>query len=341
MKKTVRTNKGGWFSVAVVLILFGGMFLFSNKENIKSAFTGAYDIYDEDVNASDIRIGDGVRTDIYAALDNFGTLETTTKNSKTGNVTGKTYHYYYIIPVFEGDETRYMAVKVSSSDRKAFDKIVDDTWDYLTGEADYFTDNEFAAEGNIQKLDGQAYEYFVEWFEEAEWFDTTDRDEIEEYLVPICLELKDLRSTSIMVYVSMGIIALGILIIVIHFVRKSNNKKKEAAEQAAYNNGFAAAQNGTAAGNDTYTGSTQSDNANASGAQNVMQGTYTDTASYSNGTEYTVIGGTKLPKADMDRINGYVAAGDSVTAIKELRDITGLGLAEAKDIIDNWGSYYR
>ena len=26
MKKTVRTNKGGWFSVAVVLILFGGMF---------------------------------------------------------------------------------------------------------------------------------------------------------------------------------------------------------------------------------------------------------------------------------------------------------------------------
>ena len=44
MKKTVRTNKGGWFSVAVVLILFGGMFLFANKENIKSAFTGAYDI---------------------------------------------------------------------------------------------------------------------------------------------------------------------------------------------------------------------------------------------------------------------------------------------------------
>lgn len=99
MKKTVRTNKGGWFSVAVVLILFGGMFLFANKENIKSAFTGAYDIYDEDVNASDIKIGDGIRTDIYAALDNFGTLETTTKNSKTGHVTGKTYHYYYIIPV--------------------------------------------------------------------------------------------------------------------------------------------------------------------------------------------------------------------------------------------------
>lgn len=336
MKKTVRTNKGGWLSVALVLILFGGMFLFSNKENIKSAFTSAYDIYDEDVNVSDIKIGDGIKTDIYAALDNFGTLETTTKNSKTGNVTGKTYHYYYIIPVFEGDETLYMAVKVGSDDKKAFDKIVDDTWDYLTDAADYFTDNEFAAEGNIQKLDGQAYEYFVDWFEEAEWFDTTDRDEIEEYLVPICLELKDLKSTSIMVYVSMGVIALGVLIIVIHFVRKSGRKKKLASEQAAYNSGFAAAQNGAAAGNNA---ATAENTANATNQAPVN--TYTETASYSNGAEYTVIGGTKLPKADMDRINGYVAAGDSVTAIKELRDITGLGIAEAKDIIDNWGNYYR
>ena len=76
------------------------MFLFANKENIKSAFTGAYDIYDEDVNASDIKIGDGIRTDIYAALDNFGTLETTTKNSKTGNVTGKTYPLLLYHPCF-------------------------------------------------------------------------------------------------------------------------------------------------------------------------------------------------------------------------------------------------
>lgn len=340
MKKTRKSNnQGTWFSVALVLILFGAMFLFSNRENIKSAFTGTYDIYD--VDASEIKIGDGIKTDIYAVLDTFGTLETTTKNSKTGNVTGKTYHYYYIIPVFDGDDTYYMAVKVSSSDKKEFDRIADDTWSYLLDESDYFTDDEFAAVGNIQKLDGQGYEYFVEWFEDMEWFDTTDRDEIEEYLLPICLEIKDLKTTSLMVYVSMGVILVSILIIVIHFVRKSNRKKKEAAEQAAYNSGFAAAQNGTAAGNDTYTGNTQSDNANASGAQNVTQGTYTDTASYGNGTEYTVIGGTKLPKPDMDRINGYVISGDSITAIKELRDITGLGLAEAKDIIDNWGSYYR
>lgn len=340
MKKTRKSNnQGTWFSVAFVLILFGAMFLFSNKENIKSAFTGTYDIYD--VDASDIKIGDGVKTDIYAVLDTFGTLETTTKNSKTGNVTGKTYHYYYIIPVFDGDETKYMAVKVSESDKKAFDRISDDTWAYLLDEADDFTDEEFAAVGNIQKLDGQGYEYFVEWFEDMEWFDTTDRDEIEEYLLPICLEIKDLKTTNLMVYASMGVILIGILVIVIHFVRKSSKKKKEAAEQAAYNSGFAAAQNGAAAGNDTYTGSAQSDNANVSGAQNVAQGTYTDSASYSNGTEYTVIGGTKLPKADMDRINGYVVSGDSITAIKELRDITGLGINEAKDIIDNWGSYYR
>ena len=220
--KRVRSNQDGWFSVAMVILLFGVMTLIANKENIKSAFTGTYDIYD--VDASDIKIGDGIKTDIYAVLDTFGTLETTTKNSKTGNVTGKTYHYYYIIPVFEGDDTYYMAVKVSSHDKPEFDRIADDTWSYLVDDKDSFTDDEFAATGNIQKLDDKGYEYMVEWFEDMEWFDSSDRDDFEEYLLPICLEIKDLKSAGMMVYAGIGLIVLGILIIVIHFVRKRRLK---------------------------------------------------------------------------------------------------------------------
>ena len=36
----------------------------------------------------------------------------------------------------------------------------------------------------------------VEWFEDMEWFDSSDRDDFEEYLLPICLEIKDLKSSS-------------------------------------------------------------------------------------------------------------------------------------------------
>ena len=326
MKKVKSKNQGTWLSVAFVLIVFGIMMLVSGRENIKSAFTGAYDIYD--VDAKDIKIGDGIKTSIYAVLDTYGTLETTTKNSKTGNVTGRTYHYYYIIPVFneDDDDTYFMSVKVSSDDKKAFDRIADDTWDVLLGDADYFTDVEFAAEGNIQKLDDEGYEYMVEWFEDMEWFDSTDRDDFEQYLLPICLELKDLKTTSIMVYASMGVILLGVLVIVIHFVRKSNKKKKEASEQAAFNNGYAAAS---------------ADNT-GSNAGTVQAGTaQTDTTSYANGVDSVLIAGSRIPKADADRINGYVAAGDEITAIREFRDITGLGINEAKEIIDNWGNYYR
>lgn len=326
MKKVKSKNQGTWLSVAFVLIVFGIMMLVSGRENIKSAFTGAYDIYD--VDAKDIKIGDGIKTSIYAVLDTYGTLETTTKNSKTGNVTGRTYHYYYIIPVFneDDDDTYFMSVKVSSDDKKAFDRIADDTWDVLLGDADYFTDVEFAAEGNIQKLDDEGYEYMVEWFEDMEWFDSTDRDDFEQYLLPICLELKDLKTTSIMVYASMGVILLGVLVIVIHFARKSNKKKKEAAEQAAFNNGYAAAS---------------TDNT-GSNAGTVQAGTaQTDTTSYANGVDSVLIAGSRIPKADADRINGYVAAGDEITAIREFRDITGLGVNEAKEIIDNWGNYYR
>lgn len=326
MKKVKSKNQGTWLSVAFVLIVFGIMMLVSGRENIKSAFTGAYDIYD--VDAKDIKIGDGIKTSIYAVLDTYGTLETTTKNSKTGNVTGRTYHYYYIIPVFneDDDDTYFMSVKVSSDDKKAFDRIADDTWDVLLGDADYFTDVEFAAEGNIQKLDDEGYEYMVEWFEDMEWFDSTDRDDFEQYLLPICLELKDLKTTSIMVYASMGVILLGVLVIVIHFARKSNKKKKEAAGQAAFNNGYAAAS---------------ADNP-GSNAGTVHTGTaQTDTTFYANGVDSVLIAGNRVPRADADRINGYVAAGDEITAIREFRDITGLGINEAKEIIDNWGNYYR
>ncbi len=338
--KRVRSNQGGWFSVAVVILLFGIMTLMTNKENIKSAFTGTYDIYD--VDASDIKIGDGIKTDIYAVLDTFGTLETTTKNSKTGNVTGKTYHYYYIIPVFEGDDTYYMAVKVSRDDKMEFDRIADDTWSYLVDDKDSFTDDEFAATGNIQKLDSEGYEYMVEWFEDMGWFDSSDRDDFEEYLLPICLEIKDLKSASMMVYAGIGLIVLGILIIVIHFVRKSNKKKKAEAEQAAYSNDYAAAHNGVPGRDNNAADMPQNGAAapvnNAGSASNQA---YAANTSYSNGAECAFIGGMKVLKADMDRINSLVAAGDAVSAIKELRDITGLGINEAKDIIDNWGNYYR
>lgn len=339
--KRVRSNQDGWFSVAMVILLFGVMTLIANKENIKSAFTGTYDIYD--VDASDIKIGDGIKTDIYAVLDTFGTLETTTKNSKTGNVTGKTYHYYYIIPVFEGDDTYYMAVKVSSDDKPEFDRIADDTWSYLVDDTDSFTDDEFAATGNIQKLDGEGYEYMVEWFEDMEWFDSSDRDDFEEYLLPICLEIKDLKSAGMMVYAGIGLIILGILIIVIHFVRKANRKKKAEAQQAAYNSGYAAAQNGATAGRDNNAGDMPQTDSSApvNNAGSASNQAYAANTSYSNGAECAFIGGMKVLKADMDRINSLVAAGDAVSAIKELRDITGIGINEAKDIIDNWGNYYR
>lgn len=338
--KRVRSNQSGWFSVAVAILLFGIITLMSNKENIKSAFTGTYDIYD--VDASDIKVGDGIKTDIYAVLDTFGTLETTTKNSKTGNVTGKTYHYYYIIPVFEGDDTYYMAVKVSRDDKMEFDRIADDTWSYLVDDKDSFTDDEFAATGNIQKLDGEGYEYMVEWFEDMGWFDSSDRDDFEEYLLPICLEIKDLKSASMMVYVDIGLIVLGILIIVIYFVRKTNRKKKAEAEQAAYSNGYSAAHNGVP-GRDNNAADMPQNGAAApvNDAGSASNQAYAANTSYSNGAECAFIGGMKVLKADMDRINSLVAAGDAVSAIKELRDITGIGINEAKDIIDNWGNYYR
>lgn len=50
--------------------------------------------------------------------------------------------------------------------------------------------------------------------------------------------------------------------------------------------------------------------------------------------------GVSYPKNSMAHINTYVNNHEVVVAIKELRDMTGLGLAEAKAVIDNWHQYY-
>lgn len=120
-----RTNGSGMISVAFVFIIFGLAILIGGRNDIKSAFMKPYDIYD--VNYDEIKVGDAVKTEIYAALDTYGTLETTRKNSKTGNVTGRTYSYFYIIPVYDDYDTYYMSIKVEHDDKDLFEDICNST----------------------------------------------------------------------------------------------------------------------------------------------------------------------------------------------------------------------
>lgn len=228
-KKGERLISGG-----LICLIIGIVLVVALRKDMKAGFMKPYDIYAEDADAKDIKKGDAVSTEIYAVLDTFGTLETTRKTN--GAVTSRSYSYFYIIPVFDEYETYYIAVKVSSDDRSVFERIADDTWDFLNGERDDFTKTPFAYSGNINKLSDEAYDYMLEWFQDANWFGTTDLDEIKEYVWPLCLEPLSFSTVRVMGIIAILLIVIGAALFVLYFV--TGKKRKEEQAQGASGTGY-------------------------------------------------------------------------------------------------------
>ena len=80
-------------------------------------------------------------------------------------------------------------------------------------------------------------------------------------------------------------------------------------------------------------------------AETVASSSYAEAAqavqSQTASTNYVEIAGAKFTQEELDLINALIASGSITDAIREVRDRTGLGINEAKDIVDNWGNYYN
>lgn len=190
-----------------------------------------------------------------------------------------------------------MSVKVNQDDKDLFDDICEST---LNG---YYADVPYEFEGNVQKLDDEAYKYMKEWFEEVGF----GNDEIDEYVLPICLESCVLSNVRMLTIGGIIAVVIGVFLFALYFVLASK-KKKKAAEAVASSSYAEAAQ--------------------AAPAQAAS-------------TNYVEMAGAKFTREELDQINALVVSGSLTDAIREVRDRTGLGLNEAKDIVDNWGNYYN
>lgn len=292
-----------FLKLGIGFLIIGVLFIWLNKDDFRAGFMKPYDIYAEDADANEFKVGDAVSTEIYAVLDNFGTLETT--HTKNGAVTSRSYSYYYIIPVFDEYETYYIALKSSADDKSTYDDICDDTWDYLQGYTDDFTSYPYEITGSIHKLDDEAYGYLVDWFVESEWLGTTDEDDIKEYVWPMCIEKRSMSVVRTFNIIGIAGIVLGVLFFVFYFMGFSVKKNK-----------VSAAPTGDAA---AVTGETQP-------------------ASYDSDI---VINGVKYMRSDFEIVNEKIQAGDIDGAVSAVRDRTGYGEEEAKEVVNNWGKYYN
>lgn len=175
---------------------------------------------------TEFKSGLHVEGDIYLVLDTFATEETYTKNSDGSRTPSKVSGYYYIIPV--GEES-YIGVEGNVDSRSAFKKIDDSTWAWLTGSAEDLDPSAYYHyEGYIDKMDEELYDYFIEWFQEMEWFETSDAEQIKVYAPALMLKPMSPGLMPLLI-IGLAMIALNVLFVVLHL----NYKKKAKAAKAA------------------------------------------------------------------------------------------------------------
>ncbi len=212
--------KGFFLKAAIVLTIIFGVATFLLFETISLTLQDEQDLYADDFNIIENGDGGHIVAEIYASLGECASETTTTKTN--GAVTSKSTDYYYVVPVFVGEDEYYICAKVEKSERSTYNRITDDTWEYLydeTGELDLgnVTAN---FEGTIKELDGELYDYMLEYFREAEWFE--NETELRSHVLQLYLEPMDLESCVGEIIVLVILLVLAVLFWILFFVTGKN-----------------------------------------------------------------------------------------------------------------------
>ena len=192
------------------------------------------DLYALDTNVSEIGYFDMVTADIYEVYGSYATRTTTENGRKTAEDS------YYLIPAYEGDDVRYIGIKVNEKEYDLFGKMYDDTWDYYDG---YIFDltTHIEKTGCLKKMNKKMQEYYYGTLRDAEWFESDA--EMKKYALPYYLD--PLASPKTMVpflFISVALMVVGAVLFVIGFKSENVKINKAAAQTYVMINGVSYAK---------------------------------------------------------------------------------------------------
>ncbi len=205
----------------LILLIFGGGLIFMTGKDFITSLQKPVDL--NELEASEIKPGMHIKTDIFAALDAFASEETWTENKNGSTSPKKTSNQYYIIPVGV-ESVQYMGLEVRAADFSTMDTIMDNTYAWVIGEAEDLGDTSYTVEGTIEKLEGELDQYFGEWFTDTGFL---GEDDPGPYLVHYMLVTRSFKNVQVM-------FGLGVLLLVLAglyvFLRiRKNNKAADTA----------------------------------------------------------------------------------------------------------------
>ncbi len=274
------------YRMGMVIGMAALIFLFVAGLDGIAAFQSPVDLYDEDTDYNEVSHFAQIDTEFDVSLGCFVEEENTT--TRKGAVTSRRYYYYYAVPVYSGEDTYWIGIRVSESDARTWEKITDNTYDYLMGNTDYFGQTTSRHQGRIKKMGDQEYRYMKEMFQEMGWF--ADDSQVQKYVLPYYVDPFIPSVCRYMFLFGIGGTLLGGFCAFRYFFGNRNSKEKKKAQ----------------AGKTTVN-----------------------------------IAGLEYPRELFVNVDRYVNQKENVFAIQELRQITGIGLEEAKSAIDQWQKIYH
>lgn len=173
-------------------------------------FNGAKDFYDfyDKIGEVDNSIGLNTLKNQYVTLEVDHIFEPyaeyyTTKNGIRQN--GSEDYYY----VFQLEDDYYITVQVSASEKEAYDKLCNQTYDYLDEKTDKLPDT-IIFTGGFTTSDAELRQYAQDYFKES-GFDV-DKDGLDYYLSPYILQSGHIAGMdTTMIWI--GVVAVGIMLI--------------------------------------------------------------------------------------------------------------------------------
>ncbi len=128
-------------------------------------------------------------------------------------VLGATSYEYNIVPVFVGDETYYVGIKLTSDEFSKAGNIIEATTQYHYGE-DVALDEIFEVTGTLIAMDDEIFAHMKTWFVEMDWL---SKDEIDKYVLPIVIEPVDTSKVKAGTYIAIALIVIGAVCIIVTF----------------------------------------------------------------------------------------------------------------------------
>lgn len=190
----------------------------------------AVDLYADETDVSDIGYFDMVNAEVIEVLGSYAT-KTTTKNGVK-----QSEESYYIIPAFDGEDVRYIGVKVLEKEYKTFDKMVDDTYNYFAGYSLDLGNVRVEKTGCLKKMNKEMQKYYYEWFEEAEWYES--EEEMKQEVLPIYLDaVVSVKTMRTMFLISVALLVVGAGLGVLGLVKGNGQTQKAVAETYVMING--------------------------------------------------------------------------------------------------------